>query len=85
MTHSYTRDLIAFVKAHQGEWIDAIRFEPFGRCAWRTRISNARVILEAAGEGTIENRVLQVGRVKRSHYRFVPAVREPQQLTLQER
>lgn len=82
--HSYTRDVIAFVKAHEGEWIDAIRFEQFGRQAWRTRISNARVILESAGEGTIENRILRVGPAKRSQYRFVRTVREPEQLTLDE-
>lgn len=82
--HSYTRDLIAFVKLRPYEWIDAIRFEQFGRQAWRTRISDARMQLQSRCDGTIENRVLQVGRTKRSQYRFVPAVREPQQMTLHE-
>lgn len=67
----FTDRLILFVQAHEGQWIDAIRFEPFGRCAWRTRISEARKRLEASGQGTIENLVLQQGRVKRSRYRFV--------------
>lgn len=89
--HSYTRDLIAFIKAREGRWISAIEFEQFGRQAWRTRLSEARLQLQAAGEGTIENRqrMMRVpdhsGRIVRwvlSEYRYVPAVREPQQLTL---
>lgn len=80
---SYTDAVIAFVQAHEGIWLDAIRFEQFGRQAWRTRISDARRRLEQAGKGTIENRVLRVGRQKRSQYRYQPAVREPQQLALQ--
>jgi hypothetical protein len=72
--HSFTDGVIAFVTAHEGQWLDAIRFEQFGRQAWRTRISDARKRLEAAREGTIENRVLR-GKdhrsAVRSQYRFV--------------
>lgn len=90
--HSYTRDLIAFVKAREGRWISAIEFEQFGRQAWRTRLSEARLQLQAAGEGTIENRqsiarMVLNGRPRRltlSEYRYVPVVREPEQLTLHE-
>jgi hypothetical protein len=69
----FTDRLIEFIQQHEGKWIDAIRFEQFWRQAWRTRLSEARLRLQATGQGTIENRVLlQHGsRVKRSQYRFV--------------
>lgn len=71
--HSFTDGVIDFVTSHEGQWLDAIRFEQFGRQAWRTRISDARKRLEARGLGTIENRVLRDKHslVKRSQYRFV--------------
>lgn len=71
-TRSFTEGVIEFVKAHEGQWIDAIRFEQFGRQAWRTRISDARKRLQTRGEGTIENRVLIGSRgFKHSQYRYV--------------
>jgi acyl-coenzyme A synthetase/AMP-(fatty) acid ligase len=79
---TYIEKVIAFFAAHEGQWIDAIRFEQFGRQAWRTRISDARRRLVADGKGTIENRVLHLRNgSKRSQYRFVPAGK-PQQMEL---
>jgi hypothetical protein len=48
---------MAFFRAHQNIWIAAIDLEPVGgRQAWRTRVSEARIEFEDAGEGTIINR-----------------------------
>lgn len=78
--HSFTNEVIKFVTSHEGQWIDATRFEQFGRQAWRTRISNARKRLEASGRGTIKNRVISYRTIdshngmrhfKLSQYRYV--------------
>lgn len=85
-SHSYTADLMRYLRKRPNVWIDAREFEIFGRQAWRSRISDARLAFQAAKVGTIENRVQQewiviaggFGRlIKRSQYRFVPS-REPQ-------
>jgi hypothetical protein len=48
--------VIAFLEQHYPAWIEATRFETVaGRCAWRTAISEARVLLKKRGED-IENR-----------------------------
>jgi len=60
--------LRAFFEARPGEWIPARDLEFAGRQAWRTRVSELRVRLETAGDGTIEwnHKTLD------SAYRFLP-------------
>lgn len=48
--------LEAFVRANPNVWIPAVLFEPFGRQAWRTRLSDVRKRVEAEG-GALENRL----------------------------
>ncbi len=50
------RKVLEFLRAHPREWIAAKEFMPLGgQMAWRTRLSDARRIIEAEG-GTLENR-----------------------------
>ena len=74
-----------FLEQRPNVWISALRFESIGgRLSWRTAISEARVgIIEPAG-GKIEWRGRKVNGTILSEYKYVPAVREPQQLTLHE-
>jgi hypothetical protein len=80
---SLTAQLAAFFKAHPDEAIDATRLEELGgRQAWRTRVSNCRLIYGMQ----IDNiqRRWPSGRT-RSMYRYVPPrapARAPTQLTL---
>jgi hypothetical protein len=72
-----TARTMAFLQAHPRQWIAAIKFEDVGgRQAWRTRLSEARLKFQAAGEGTIENRQRHMRTDGRewvlSEYRFVP-------------
>ena len=66
-----------YLRAHPQQWIPAVQFEGIGgRQAWRTRLSEARLKFQAAGEGTIENRQRNMRTDDRewvlSEYRFVP-------------
>jgi hypothetical protein len=78
--HSFTADVLAYFKARPNVWIDAGTLQDVGgRFASRTRISEVRKRLEAAGEGTIENRTSRMSSewaasVAESSYRYVPAV-----------
>jgi hypothetical protein len=81
---SFTDAVLDFLRANQGRWIQAIEFEAVGgRQAWRTRLSEARLILEREG-GTVENRqrrsVVIDGNGRKhvagaviSEYRYLPA------------
>ena len=69
--------LRAFFEARKLEWIPARDLEePGGRQAWRTRVSELRLRLERANEGTIENRVDHdaSGRIIGSYYRLLTHV-----------
>lgn len=77
-THSFTQRVMDFLTARPNVWIDATAFEHIGgRQAWRTRISEARRILEAERRGTIKNRCQTVkrgdgSRWTRSQYCYQP-------------
>jgi len=74
MRHSYTSDVLVYLTARPGAWVDGLDLARIGGAyAWRTRVSNARTLLEAAGRGTIENALVRQGKSVRSRYRFVPA------------
>jgi hypothetical protein len=74
MRHSYTRDVLALLTARPGEWFDGLALARIGGAyASRTRISEARIILETSGRGTIENRLVRHGKRVESLYRFVPS------------
>ena len=67
----------ALFRSRPHEWIDDVEFIACGgRCAWRTRISDAR----KAGM-VIENRLVRHQWGVRSQYRWVPR-EAPQQQTL---
>jgi predicted secreted protein len=75
------RDRVAeFLKRNPNRWIAATSFEPVGgRQAWRTRLSECRVL-----GMTIENRVRTITRddgskYKLSEYRYVPPSQPEQQ------
>lgn len=77
---NYTERIRAFLTARPGEWLSSdVLALVGGKCGWRTRISDARLELQAAGLGTIENKLTRPrnddGEViaVRSWYRFVPA------------
>ena len=54
---SFTDRVMAFFRAHEGLWIEAVRLEPIGgRQAWRSRVAEARIQFKASGEGDILNR-----------------------------
>lgn len=78
-TNTFTQRVLDFLLERPNQWIDATVFEHVGgRQAWRTRISNARQILEAEGKGTIKNRCQTVlrsdgSRFTRSQYCYEPA------------
>lgn len=55
--HSFTQNVLDYLTAHPGIYVEAIRLESIGgRQAWRTRVAEARIILQNRGEGTIKNR-----------------------------
>ena len=75
MSHSYTQDVIAYLTAKPGEFCDGLQLARIGGAyAWRTRVSEARRQLRAAGLGDIANVQIKLadGRVQ-SLYRFEPA------------
>jgi hypothetical protein len=72
-----------YLMARPGVWVNAGALQGIGgQFAWRTRVSEARKALEAAGQGTIENQLVPVRdlegvRVRTdSFYRYVPATTE---------
>ena len=71
---SHTAKVYALFVAHPREWLNATVFmEVGGAFAWRTRISNARKLLERDG-GVVENRQYRVGEQIVSEYRYLPYV-----------
>ena len=73
---SFTERVLRYFLAHPGEWISTQELEiEGGRCAWRTRVSNARKILEKQEIGTIENETRHFESGTVSRYRFVPYVK----------
>lgn len=70
---SNTEKVLAVFRASPSRWLHWRRLEKVGgACAWRTRISDARKILERGG-GRIEHN----GSITRSAYRYIPAASEP--------
>jgi hypothetical protein len=73
MNTTFRERVASFLRQHEGEWIPAIAFEPIaGRQAWRTRLSECRVLLGM----DIANRCRLVRRpdgsaYKLSEYRYV--------------
>lgn len=66
--------VIAYFEARPGEWISALDFQRFaGWLSSRTAISEARVILERNGRGSIDNQLRVVDGSKQSFYRYRPA------------
>ena len=65
--------VLAFLEHRPNRWISALEFEPFGRLSWRTRVSEARQVIEAMG-GKLENHVNRgpKGVVVCSLYRYTP-------------
>ena len=65
--------VLAFLEHRPNHWISALEFEPFGRLSWRTRVSEARQVIEARG-GKLENQVRRgpKGVVLFSLYRYTP-------------
>lgn len=80
---SLTDQVEAYLTARPMTWVSArVLMELGGVLAWRSRCSDARVRLQKAGQGTIENLqehgVTEDGaRYIRSYYRFVPAKHIP--------
>ncbi len=69
---SHTDMVLELFRAHPMTWLPWQEIADVGgACAWRTRVSDARKVLEAEG-GQIENRLLQ--NSARSAYRYVPYV-----------
>jgi hypothetical protein len=68
MRESFTARLVAFFLARPYEWIDARELEQFGRQAWRTRLSEARVHHGMA----LRNRQRKVNGYTVSEYRYEP-------------
>jgi hypothetical protein len=79
MPHSFTQRVLDFLTARPNVYVSAVELESVGgRQAWRTRISEARHILESRGEGTIKNRQRRMTRADGtcwvlSEYAFLPA------------
>lgn len=77
--HSFTQQVLEYLTERPGIYVEAIRLEAIGgRQAWRTRLSEARQLLEARGEGTIKNRQrsktdTEGRRWTLSEYAFIPA------------
>lgn len=70
---SNTEKVLAVFLAHPSRWLHWRRFEAVGgSCAWRTRISDARKIVERGG-GRIDHN----HGTTRSAYRYIPAASEP--------
>ena len=72
MKHSYTEKLIELFTTRPNENFDGLALAKVGGAyAWRTRVSEARIKLQAEGLGTIDNtQVKQADGSVRSLYRF---------------
>lgn len=66
---SATQQVLALFFAQPNRWIHWRRFERFSACAWRTRISECRRLVQAQGGDVIWNK-----RVYRSAYLYRPYV-----------
>jgi hypothetical protein len=66
---SNTLRLAEFFQARPYQWIDATVLEQFGRQAWRTRLSDARICHHM----NIVNRQLRGDGATVSQYRYEPA------------
>jgi hypothetical protein len=64
-----TQRIAAFFKERPYQWIDARALESFGRQAWRTRLSNARI----EHHMNIVNRLRRGDGVVLSEYCYQPA------------
>jgi hypothetical protein len=86
MTSTFRDRVATFLKAHEGEWLPAIAFEPIGgRQAWRSRIADCRTQLGMA----IDNRCRLVKRhdgtsYRLSEYRFTAPAPKGQGVLFQE-
>lgn len=78
--HTNALKVLAYFRQHPGEWVSTQTLEHLGgRHAWRTRVSQARKIVQAEG-GQIKNRQSRVYRhppatdvwFMVSEYRFMP-------------
>ena len=79
MRHSYTTDVLLYLTARPGVDVDGLELARIGGAyAWRSRVAEARLLLEATGKGTIENRQSRVGQRVCSRYRYVPASADKQ-------
>lgn len=79
--HSYTEDVLRYFTDKPGEFCDGLSLARIGGAyAWRTRVSEARQRLLAAGQGDIINAQIRLadGRVQ-SLYRYEPAQPSGQQ------
>lgn len=72
---SYTDRVLSMLTARPGEWFDAYSLmRVAGAMAWRTRVSEARRRLQAAGQGDIINTQIKLADGKtQSLYRYQPA------------
>ena len=70
MKLSYRDRLAAYLRDHEGEWIDGLTLATIaGAYAWRTRLSECRTQLGM----TVTNRERKLANgVTKSEYRFVP-------------
>jgi len=65
--------VLAFLRAHPQQWIPAQDFMALGGAmAWRTRLSDARKVIEAEG-GQLQNRQQRLHGAVLSEYRYLPS------------
>lgn len=70
---SNTEKVLAYLLAHPREWVSTATLEQLGgRQAWRSRVSDARKIVERQHGGTIENRQQHAKDGIVSEYRYLP-------------
>jgi hypothetical protein len=69
MHSSFTDRLEVFFRDRPDMWIRADALMAVGgKCAWRTRVSEVRLRLQAAQLGTVENRVRRIHKPDGKHY-----------------
>ncbi len=83
---NYRERVEAYFRQHPNEWVPASTlFIVGGRCAWRTRVADARRIFE--GEGAVlQNRQQRVDGAILSEYRYLqhqPLARDAAMPTIQ--
>ena len=76
---AFTDRVAAYFTAHPLEWIHAREFETIGgRQAWRSRISDCRILHGMVIENWQVRRTLEDGtRITDSYYRYVPRPETP--------